>query len=70
MLASTSCGASGRPTGSVGFSRNARIRAGLDGSTSITPNWSASPIGWRIAATVQPAPDSTWSATIWEKSIR
>ncbi len=26
MLASTSCGESGRPTGSVGFSRNARIR--------------------------------------------
>ena len=25
----------------------------------MTPNWSASPIGWRIAATVQPAPDST-----------
>ena len=60
----------GRPTGSVGFSRNARIAAGEDGSTSMTPNWSAMEIGCRIAATVQPAPDSTWASTICEKSIR
>ena len=70
MLASTSSGESGRPTGSVGFSRKARIFCGSSGSTSMTPNWSARLIGWRIAATVQPAPDSTWSATICEKSIR
>ena len=52
MLASTSSGESGSPIGSVGFSRNARIFCGLPGSTSITPNWSARLIGWRMAATV------------------
>ena len=56
MLASTSSGLSGRPSGSFGFSRNSRIDLGSSGRTSITPNWSASEIGCRIAATVQAAP--------------
>ena len=70
MLASTSSGLSGRPTGSVGFSRNSRIRVGESGSTSITPNWSASVIGCRIAATVHAAPLSMCWSTICEKSMR
>ena len=36
-------------------------------STSITPNWSASAIGWRIAATVTPAPVSMCWRTIWRE---
>jgi hypothetical protein len=70
MDASTSWGASASPTGSFGFSRKARIRSGDDGSMSITPNWSASSIGCRMAATVHPAPLSTCASTIWQKSIR
>ena len=70
MEASTSSGESGSPSGSFGFSRNARIRSGCAGSMSITPNWSASSIGCRIAATVHPAPDETWASTIWPKSMR
>ena len=38
--------------------------------TSMTPNWSDIAIGWRIAATVTPAPDSMCCSTIWEKSMR
>src|SRR6476469_7946112 len=53
MLASTSSGLSGRPWGFLGFSRNSRMARGFSGFTSITPNWSASEIGCRIAATVQ-----------------
>ncbi len=36
----------------------------------MTPNWSASEIGCRMAATVQAAPLSMCWSTIWEKSIR
>ncbi len=46
------------------------MRLGSSGTTSITPNWSASEMGCRIAATVQAAPLSTCWATIWEKSMR
>ena len=70
MLASTSSGLSGSPTGSVGFSRNSRIRDGSSGWTSMTPNWSASLIGCLIAATVQAAPLSMCWSTICEKSMR
>ena len=58
------------PSGAVGFSRNARIFEVSAGSTSMTPNWSASLIGWRMAATVAAAPESTCAATICEKSMR
>jgi len=34
------------------------------------PNWSASFSGWRMAATVTPAPEFTCWATIWLGSIR
>ena len=46
------------------------MRVGSVGSTSMTPNWSDSSIGWRIAATVNSAPDAMWASTIWEKSMR
>ena len=36
----------------------------------MTPNWSASEMGWRIAATEQDAPDAMCASTICEKSIR
>ncbi len=63
-------GESARPTGSEGFSRNAAIFVGSFGSVSMTPNWSAIEIGWRMPATVSCAPDSTCASTIWEKSMR
>ncbi len=46
------------------------MRAGSAASTSITPNWSASEIGWRIAATVAARPDSMCASIIWLKSMR
>ena len=46
------------------------MRCGSSGSTSMTPNWSAIAIGWRIAATVTAAPDSMCCSTIWLKSMR
>ena len=70
MLARISSGESGRPSGSVGFSRKARIRVGSSGTTSMTPNSVDIAIGCRMAATVTPAPDSTCCSTICEKSIR
>ena len=70
MLARISSGESGRPSGSAGFSRNALIFVWSSAETSMTPNSPAMPIGWRIAATVTPAPDSTCCSTICEKSIR
>ena len=36
----------------------------------MTPNWSAIEIGWRMAATVTPAPDSMCWSTMWLKSMR
>ena len=69
MDAKISSGASGRPCASVGFSRNAEMRR-PSGPTSMTPNWSAIDSGWRMPATVTAAPDATWSATIWDGSIR
>ena len=46
------------------------MRIGSSGMTSMTPNWSDIEIGWRIAATVTPAPDSMCCSTICEKSMR
>ena len=46
------------------------MRVGSVGSTSMTPNWSASSIGCRIAATVNSAPEAMCASTIWEKSMR
>ncbi len=46
------------------------MRFGSLFSSSMTPNWLASEIGCRIAATVTPAPDSRWASTIWLKSMR
>jgi len=43
---------------------------GLTVSTSMTPNWSAVASGWRIPATVTPAPEAMWSATICDGSMR
>ena len=43
---------------------------GSDGSVSMTPNWSESSIGWRIAATVQDFPEAMCASSIWEKSMR
>ena len=63
-------GAVGQTLGSLGFSRKSRIELGSWGCTSITPNWSASEIGCRIAATVHAAPESMCWSTIWEKSMR
>ena len=40
---------------------------GSSGSTSMTPNWSASAIGWRMPATVAAAPDSMCASTIWRE---
>ena len=46
-------GGVGQALGSLGFSRKSRIEFGVvRAATSMTPNWSASEIGWRIAATV------------------
>ncbi len=70
MDASTSPGESSSPCGSFGFSRNARIWYGFAGSTLMTPNWSASSMGWRIAATVAPCPDAMCASIIWLKSMR
>ncbi len=56
--------------GCCGFSWNAAILVGSFASTSITPNWFASAIGWRMAATVTPAPDAMCASTIWAKSMR
>jgi hypothetical protein len=62
-------GSSASPAASVGFSRNcAMTRRSL--AVSMTPNWSASSIGCRIAATVTPAPDSMCWRTIWLGSMR
>ncbi len=58
------------PSVVVGFSTKAVIVVGSEGSVSITPNWSDSSIGWRIAATVQDFPDSMWASSICEKSMR
>lgn len=44
--------------------------SGFSGSTSMTPNWSASEIGWRIAATVAAAPEAMCASIIWSKSMR
>ena len=49
--------------------RNAEMRL-LSPSTSITPNWEACDRDWRMPATVTPAPDAMWSATICDGSIR
>jgi hypothetical protein len=46
------------------------MRRGSCASTSMTPNWSASLIGCRIAATVAPAPVSMCCCTIELKSMR
>ena len=70
MLASTSAGLSGRPTASFGFSRQREMRSGRAASISMTPNWSDCASGWRMAATVQPTPDSMCASTICEKSMR
>ena len=43
---------------------------GSSASTSMTPNWSASAIGWRIAATVASAPEAMCASIIWLKSMR
>ena len=42
------------PTGPSASRGRPRSASGPSASTSITPNWSASAIGWRIAATVTP----------------
>ena len=46
------------------------MRAGSSGSTSMTPNWFASEIGWRMPATVARAPESMCAASICRKSMR
>ena len=46
------------------------MRHGFSGSTSITPNDFDISIGWRIAATVAPSPDSICCCTICAKSMR
>jgi hypothetical protein len=67
--AKTWSGASGSPTASLGFSRNAVI-VWPSAPASTTPNWSACASGARSAATVTAAPVSMCCSTIWRGSIR
>ena len=67
--ASTSPGDSAIPTGSFGFSRNARIVRESE-SVSITPNSRELSIGTRIPAIVSPEPSAMCCSSIWRGSIR
>ena len=70
MEARISPGESASPVGFSGFSRKSEMRAGSSATVSMTPNWSASEMGWRMADTVNSAPDATCASTICAKSIR
>ena len=53
-----------------GFSTKALILPLSAGSVSMTPNWLASALGWRMPATVHGRPEAMWCSSIWEKSMR
>ena len=42
----------------------------LPAATSMTPNWSACDSGWRMPATVTPAPLARCASTICDGSMR
>ncbi len=70
MEASTSSGESGSPLASVGFSRQAWILRRVVAADLDHAELVGQAIGWRIAATVTPAPVSMCWRTMWLKSMR